>query len=451
MAENIALQANVRTNLNAVQDIDKKLNITSERLSTGKDVNKVIDNPTNFFASRSLNDRADSLNARLDGLGNAVQTINAATNGIDGVRNLLANAKALIDDALAESSAQARQEIGEQFNTLLDQAALIAKDSSFRGTNLLRDNQDLNIQFAENAGDSELKVKGLDIQGPGENTNGRSSVSVQSSATRASEATSGSVASNASQASVASVASSASSGSVESRASIASQVSVASGSTQASQGSVADDGSGNSQASIGSAAGSVSQDSVASQAAIQSEASSASSASVASQAEFFSNASEASSGSVASANVTFTQEFAFTLQGDPNDEDSVVGLKKASTVPGIGAAFGQGVNSGEFRIDFGSDRFKDELTSLSQSIDKFDEALATQNARLATNLNVVNVRQDFTDGLINTLEAGADDLVLADTEEEGANLTALQTRQQLATQTLAISSQQNQNVLRLLG
>ena len=53
--------------------------------------------------------------------------------------------------------------------------------------------------------------------------------------------------------------------------------------------------------------------------------------------------------------------------------------------------------------------------------------------------------------LINTLETGADNLVLADTNEEGANMLALQTRQQLSTTALSLAAQADQAVLRLFG
>jgi flagellin-like hook-associated protein FlgL len=53
--------------------------------------------------------------------------------------------------------------------------------------------------------------------------------------------------------------------------------------------------------------------------------------------------------------------------------------------------------------------------------------------------------------MINTLETGADTLVLADTNEEGANMLALQTRQQLSTTALSLASQADQAVLRLFG
>jgi flagellin-like hook-associated protein FlgL len=64
---------------------------------------------------------------------------------------------------------------------------------------------------------------------------------------------------------------------------------------------------------------------------------------------------------------------------------------------------------------------------------------------------VIQIRQSFTSATINTLQTGADNLTLADNNQEGANLLALQTRQQLSTQALSLSAQTDQAVLRLFG
>ena len=56
----------------------------------------------------------------------------------------------------------------------------------------------------------------------------------------------------------------------------------------------------------------------------------------------------------------------------------------------------------------------------------------------------MQIRQDFTKAMINTLQTGADNLTLADTNEEGANLLALQTRQQLSTTALSLAAQADQ-------
>ena len=75
--------------------------------------------------------------------------------------------------------------------------------------------------------------------------------------------------------------------------------------------------------------------------------------------------------------------------------------------------------------------------------------MRSQAQSLSSNLSTVQIRQDFTKAMINTLTTGADSLTLADSNEEGANLLALQTRQQLSTTALSLASQADQNVLRL--
>ena len=63
---------------------------------------------------------------------------------------------------------------------------------------------------------------------------------------------------------------------------------------------------------------------------------------------------------------------------------------------------------------------------------------------------ILETRLNFTSSYVNTLETGSDKLTLADLNEEGANLVALQTRQQLGIQSLAIAGQQQQAILGLL-
>ena len=75
--------------------------------------------------------------------------------------------------------------------------------------------------------------------------------------------------------------------------------------------------------------------------------------------------------------------------------------------------------------------------------------LRTQSSSLASNLTTITTRQTFTDSMINTLQVGSDNLTLADMNQEGANMLALQTRQSLGTTALSLSSQAAQSVLKL--
>ncbi len=77
------------------------------------------------------------------------------------------------------------------------------------------------------------------------------------------------------------------------------------------------------------------------------------------------------------------------------------------------------------------------------------ETVRSFGSSLANNLAIIQTRRDFTESTINTLTSGADDLVVADQNEEGANLLALQTRQALGVTSLSLASQSQQSVLRL--
>ena len=68
---------------------------------------------------------------------------------------------------------------------------------------------------------------------------------------------------------------------------------------------------------------------------------------------------------------------------------------------------------------------------------------------LANDLAIIQTREDFTNSLINTLTEGSDKLTIADQNEEGAKLLALQTRQQLGVTSLSLASQSQQSILRL--
>ena len=91
-------------------------------------------------------------------------------------------------------------------------------------------------------------------------------------------------------------------------------------------------------------------------------------------------------------------------------------------------------------------------TDVDAAVGELDAALTelrTQAKTLSSSNGVVTTRQEFTTEMINTLTEGADMLTAADSNEEGANMLALQTRQQLGVVALQLSSQAQQSVLRL--
>lgn len=90
--------------------------------------------------------------------------------------------------------------------------------------------------------------------------------------------------------------------------------------------------------------------------------------------------------------------------------------------------------------------------SMDTAVGEIDDALTelrSQSKELSSNLAIVTTRQEFTQNMMDTLQVGADNLTLADMNEEGANMLMLQTRQALGVTALSLSSQAAQSILRL--
>ncbi len=83
------------------------------------------------------------------------------------------------------------------------------------------------------------------------------------------------------------------------------------------------------------------------------------------------------------------------------------------------------------------------------SVDAAITELRNMASEFGNNYSIVQTRQDFTENLMNVLTEGADNLTLADMNEESANMLALQTRQQLGVNALSLASQSAQSVLSL--
>ena len=123
---------------------------------------------------------------------------------------------------------------------------------------------------------------------------------------------------------------------------------------------------------------------------------------------------------------------------DGSSSLTITGVDASSTGLGIGAA----TNAWAANTD---------VDAAAADLDTALGTLRVSGKTLSSNSGVVTTRQDFTTGLINTLTTGADDLTAADTNEEGANMLALQTRQQLGIVALQLSNTAQQSILRLFG
>jgi flagellin-like hook-associated protein FlgL len=127
------------------------------------------------------------------------------------------------------------------------------------------------------------------------------------------------------------------------------------------------------------------------------------------------------------------------FNGEGTSSLSIQGVKFNATGLNLTAISGTGFQDNKI--------INDTLAKIGTAL----TTLRTQAGKFGSNLTTVQTRQDFTKNVINNLQTGADALVLADTNEEGANLLALQTRQQLSTTALSMANQASQAVLRLFG
>lgn len=79
------------------------------------------------------------------------------------------------------------------------------------------------------------------------------------------------------------------------------------------------------------------------------------------------------------------------------------------------------------------------------------ETLRLQATTFGTNLTMLQNRESFMKVFSGTMSAGAEQLVAADVNEEGANLLALTVRQQFSSNAMSFALQADQGILKLLG
>lgn len=139
---------------------------------------------------------------------------------------------------------------------------------------------------------------------------------------------------------------------------------------------------------------------------------------------------------VAGASSGFTAELNVTLNEDSSATLNVVATDNLSQTLAIDEADGDWSTQAQATGD---------LTDLDSALG----AIRTNMQTLGNDLAFLKIRETFASDLVNTLEAGAGQLVNADLNEESANMLALQTRQQMATNTLSMANQAEQSILQL--
>jgi flagellin-like hook-associated protein FlgL len=501
----ITLSAAVRQNLLTLQQTADFMSGVQNKLATGKKVNSALDNPNSFFTASGLNNRASDLSTLLDDMGQVVQTMKAADQGITNITKLVETAKAKANQALQTQSQYERAQYAKQYNDLLKQVEDMAKDSSYKGKNLLAgDGNDLTAIFNED-NTSKLTVSavdytdttlstGLNLQDLTEAKGGAASLQIEggkSSATFVDASgdalSSGSLLSDATSLQVGDVLQlrTASSGG---GAGVTGYTNITIGASTTMQDLV---------------------DEINSVAGVRAEFDEKTGAlSITSNDDVYLRNTDAGASTPAPSDLisvttsnysassqllvnsgSFSVEDVLTLQDGNGYELGSLEVTSKTTVEdltdfirsfnGVDASFN--TSTGKLTIesdvslsltstnaDFAATGFTADSDginvtaaiesgfasdeAINKTIDRLNNTLSllrSQASEFGTNLSTVQIRQDYTKTMINNLQEGAGKLTLADTNEEGANLLALQTRQQLASTSLSFASQADQTVLSL--
>jgi flagellin len=376
MSSDITLSAGIRQNLLSLQNTAANLTTTQEHLSTGKKVNTAFDNPTSYFTSQSLDNRANDLGSLLDQIGQAQQTLDAANNGLTSLTSLLEQALSTAQQAQQTTPTAAASTTGT-----------VALTSLNAGGNLL-----VNV---------------------GANTY---TVAITQS---------------------------------EALSSIESQINAVSGLGSSGAVTASDDGSGH---------------------LVLTGNTNTTAFTVVANAESLAlgvTTSASANNAVAPVSATRT-----TLQGNYNalltQIDQLAGdssyngvnllngdnLKvlfnengtSSLTISGVtfnSKGLGLSPASGTGFLD------NNNITTSETAINAAITTVRAQTETFGTNSGTISTRQTFEQNMINTLQTGASNLVLADQNQESANLLTLQTRQQLEISALSIANQANQSVLKL--
>ena len=481
MSSSVTLSAAVRSNLLALQSTTELQAQTQQRLATGKKVNSALDNPTNFFTAAALSARAGELTNLLDSMTNGINTLKAADNGLTSITTTIQSMQASVTQARQDASWQsasytvdttisttATKNIsfsggavgGTAINVALnDQETLTGASTGFQnGTGSINQAGNLTIQASDINGGSAVTVAvaASDVQSSvianinaavGYNIASASGSEIKLTDAGPNTITVGGTAAVVTAAGFTTSTSSVGPGAVETVDQIASAI--------------------NANASL---SGKVKATNNAGQ--LQITNLSTSSLTVAG----ISASSGKADGSAGTATIAgntvrsnlVTQFNQLKDQLDKTAADSSFNginllqgdqlklffneLSTSSlTIQSTNAA---GVNSSTLGIATATNVEFQSNTSLDSRLQSLQTALTTvasQASAFGSNLSVVQNRQTFTNAMVNTLQTGADGLTLADGNLEGANMLALQTRQQLSIQALSLASQANQAVLRLFG
>jgi flagellin len=489
MSSSVTLTAGVRANLLALQNTTALQQTTQQRLATGKKVNTALDNPTNYFTAAALSARAGELTNLLDSMTSGVNTINAANNGLTSITTTIQSMQATVT--------QARQDASWQSTSYTINTTSI-------GTSSLK-----SIGFSGGAvGSTVVNVYLNDTEtltGTGGTSGGFGGTTGTTGATTAGQFTIQALDFNGGTAVTVTVTTSdvVSTVAANINAAVGYSLATVSGGElklqdpNGSKVTVADVTTG---VAAGIGFGSGNTTSTATAGAVESVDALVTAINntvgLTGNVKASNNAGQLQITNLSISQLTITGASSGSIAGGTTTTNAITGntvrnnlvtqfnqlrdqLDKTAadaSFNGINLLTGDqlklffnelstssltiqstnpnGVNSAALSITTATTTEFQNNTLLDTRLASLHTALitvASQASAFGSNLSIVQNRQDFTNNMVNTLTTGADGLTLADGNTEGANMLALQTRQQLSITALSLASQANQAVLRLFG
>jgi len=482
---NVTLSAGVRQNLLSLQQISQQLTNTQEHLATGKKVNSALDNAVNFFTAASLTTRSTELSSLLDSMTNGVNTLKAADNGLTSITTTIQSMQATVTQARQDASWQSKSYTIDSANI----STTATKFLSFQGGSVgstpvnvaINDQETLTgatTGFQSGTGSinqaGSLTIQAADING-----------GVAVSVTVAASDLVTDVIAKINAAAGYSLASTVAGGEIQLKDVGPNTVTL--GGTAAVL-TAAGFGGTNTVSSVGFGTAETVDQVVA---AINANAS------LSGKVKASNNAGQLQITNISISTMTVTGIGAVSGKADGSAGTSTIGgngvranlvtqfnqlkdqLDKTAddaSFNGINLLTGDvlklffnelgtstlsiqstnpnGINSTTLGIASATNTEFEDNTAVDARLQALTTALGTvasQASDFGSHLSIVQNRQQFTNNMINTLRVGADGLTLADTNEEGANMLALQTRQQLSVTALSLASQAQQSVLKLFG
>jgi flagellin-like hook-associated protein FlgL len=407
---NVILSTGVRQNLNALQSIKGGETTAQSRLATGKRVNSALDNPVNYFTSAALSDRATDLSNLLDGISNSVQTLQAATKGIDSLTNLVKSAQSAAKQALQTVDTASDAVITGGNSTVYTRSTSLTTTAGF------------------SSGDKITMTVGNATTG---------TTAITFTVGTSSNSTIGDLMSALNSSNLG----------LNATINTSGQLNIEQTGGMDLKIDTADAASGGTAKSSSTGMNALFDTGVTAASATSASTTKAATTSTSRQAyatqfnDIMTQIDQmAKDSGYNGINLLMGNSLKTTFNEKTGKDQSSMTINGVSfDSQGLGL---DTIASGGFQTNGQVNKVLDKLTTALST-------LRTQASTFGSNLSVVQTRKDFTNNLVDTLNTGSDNLVAADTNQESANLLALQTRQQLSTKALSLANQADQSVLSL--